>query len=317
MNEFRWIDSEDILDRKRLVVEWMLGSVCNYQCAYCPPRLRDGQVKWPSPDSVLSFCQRIIQNYSGKEITFLFTGGEPTLYPHLIRIAQIVREQGAKIVILSNGSRPADWWREAVNHLDQVILSFHIKEANPTHFLETITQIRKIVPVQVNLMMDPTTFNKCLNFGKELEELFSEVKIHYKPILDNWKQPWNYKKEEMLKLSQLNCHTVEKDGRKKVNFLKGNLRRYRMDGTSEVVTPTELILKAENQWEGWECSIGLENLFIRWDEVFRGTCGVGGSLGFIHDVNIVFPNLPTSCDQKVCNCIGGIKATKRLPEKFP
>lgn len=310
MRKFLWIDFENVDDRDRVVVEWMLSSICNYQCSYCPTRLRDGKVLWPDTNVAQRFCEQVFRHYKGKQITFFFTGGEPTLWSHLQKLSEYVRERGAQVAVLSNGSRSLMWWKNAVQYLDQVILSLHIERANREHFLALVATLVERIPVQINLMMVPTAFEACHQLGREIEHRIPKARIHYKPLLDDWKQLVQYKGVQRKKLQLLNMVTVGAERDERCTFLKGNIRRHDSHGAIEVLSPTQLQLSSENCWEGWECSIGLEALFVRWDQVYRGVCQVGGHLGSIKG-DVRFPDQTVRCSQRVCNCIGGIKVTKR------
>lgn len=310
MAAFEWLDFEDTGDRDRLVVEWMLSSACNFRCAYCPPRLHDGKIHWPARDSIMRFCCRVMQHYQDKNVTFLFTGGEPTFYPGLLSISKHARSIGAQVAVLSNASRPVSWWENAVGCFDQAILSFHPNQADAANFISVVDVVALQIPVQINLMMIPGQFNKSLKIAEAIEHQNLRVSLHYKPILDDWKSLAKYSAEEQSTLRQLNSASACVEHATTGTVVKGSLCRRSSDGKTEMVTPTELLLRAENKWAGWECWIGVETLFITGDEVRRGVCGVGGLLGSIHD-EFHFPETAVICNHETCNCIGGMKATKR------
>jgi organic radical activating enzyme len=261
----------------------------------------------------MRFNERVIEYYKNKEVTFLFTGGEPTLYPKLLEVAEHARSRGARVAILSNASRSLSWWTKALEHIDQVIFSYHYQEVDREHFIALTAFIARNVPVQVNLVMHPDVFDTCLDVAHEIKDRASNVIVHYKPLLNNWKKLVSYDPSAETILRKLNQATVDAERSEQTTFLRGNLRRYSLDGTSDLVTPTEIILNGENQWTGWNCSIGVETLFVRWDEVYRGVCRVGGLVGSIYDDDLNFPDAPVVCDQNSCNCIAGIKACKELP----
>lgn len=73
-----------------------------------------------------------------KEITFV--GGEPTLHPNVIELAKLVKENGFKLIVTTNYSRP-----EIVKALDKYVDSFNISWyhqatlPNPKEFTADIT----------------------------------------------------------------------------------------------------------------------------------------------------------------------------------
>src|SRR5437879_11920228 len=78
------LDYQNPADRRRVVVEWEMSSVCNYSCSYCPPQLHDGRVRWPDFDVALQFCRRVFEHYRSLDITFLFSGGTVNHYTRYI-----------------------------------------------------------------------------------------------------------------------------------------------------------------------------------------------------------------------------------------
>jgi hypothetical protein len=56
--------------------------------------------------------------------------------------------------------------------------------------------------------------------------------------------------------------------------------------------------------------VGLESLFVRFDEVWRASCRQGNRVGSIFDTDLELPAAGVRCRAQSCNCIAGIKATK-------
>ncbi len=85
------------------------------------------------------------------------------------------------------------------------------------------------------------------------------------------------------------------------------------DGVDAPRTPIQVLLNGDNQWRGWECAAGLETLFIRSHDIYRGACRVGGVLSRLDDDSLVLPTAPIVCSAESCTCIAGVKATKLAP----
>jgi organic radical activating enzyme len=304
------LEHRDPEDSQRLVVEWIFSSVCNYACSYCPAELHDGRVRWPDYDVALGFCKRVIDWYRARPVTFLFSGGEVTLYRRFTHLAREVRALGAAVAVLSNASQPATWWDQALPHLDEAILSYHVEFASLETFAAVVERAAQRIPVQVNLVMVPERFDECRAIAQALERRFPNVTIHQKPMLERWRHLGGYHKPEREALRVANDAGMPTAGGLRRTLLKGDMVKRRRDGGDVVATPINLILDDENHWFSWECAIGLESLVVRWDEVFRGICRVGGRIGSIYDPDIVFPSGAVTCTQTSCNCIAGIKATK-------
>lgn len=95
--------------------------------------------------------------------------------------------------------------------------------------------------------------------------------------------------------------------------LKGSLVLGRIDGTSRVVSPLQLINEGLNHWKGWDCEIGQTTLFVRFDQAWRAACRVGGPVGSIYDRDLQLPTDTVRCTSHSCTCIAGIKAAKSRP----
>lgn len=54
---------------------------------------------------------------------------------------------------------------------------------------------------------------------------------------------------------------------------KSSVIVHRADGTSEPVNKNYIVLNDLNHFEGWECSVGVENLSIQFDGAIMANCG--------------------------------------------
>jgi hypothetical protein len=85
------------------------------------------------------------------------------------------------------------------------------------------------------------------------------------------------------------------------------------DGSREFFSlniQSDLEKTKSNNFFGWECSIGLESLFVFYDgRVQRANCEVGGHLG-----NIVtgfdWPTEKIICNKNICHCAADVIITK-------
>jgi molybdenum cofactor biosynthesis enzyme MoaA len=81
----------------------ILTHACNFKCPYCRPLRQDCQGTMPLERALFVLDQWIDQGL--KHVRF--SGGEPTLYPHLVTLVQHCNDRGVKrIAISSNGSAP-------------------------------------------------------------------------------------------------------------------------------------------------------------------------------------------------------------------
>src|SRR5688572_29737083 len=107
---------------RRLTVE--LTNICNLHCSYC---LRDEDALYHSPANFLSvelFARVVREARDSMHIEqVMFTGGEPTLHPHLGRLLSTVRALDLKCSFVTNGWHFERVWpiltehRQALTHV--------------------------------------------------------------------------------------------------------------------------------------------------------------------------------------------------------
>lgn len=298
-------------DNDRVVIEWIMSSVCNYACSYCPVYLHDGRVRWPRFDDILAFCQRVRAHYAGARLTFLLSGGEITLYRDLGRLAEVLKTLQADVAILTNGSRPLPWWREHHGLFDEVVISYHHERADDAHVLAVARLLAQHSRVQINVVIDPAVFDRTMAFAVRAEAETGATVNRKIMFLDGWKRPATYSQDQQHRLDT--ALAVEDDSARADSLgtvLKGNLVLEYHDGHRRTVTALQLINEDLNHWPDWDCAIGTQTLLVRFDEVWRAACRVGGLVGSIYDEEISLPTQAVSCTARSCNCIAGIKAVK-------
>ncbi len=299
------------------VVNWCFFNVCNFSCTYCPEHLHSGTNRGLPIDVVKNFCRQVIESKSHKKVFFEFTGGEVTYYKDFAPLMQFLKEQGADTGLISNGSRDLAFWEKHKHLIDHICLSFHPEQGKADHFFEVVKLLNEVTTVHVNIMMLPGQFDSLYELAKKIasqvegpsvamQALFEDMSglifgytADQKTVLDTQELPWGsdikYRKKPHI--------------RKKV--YRGEMKKVFENGSEEVVNPPELIAKAENNWLGWSCNIGLENIVVHYDgSVRRGWCNVGGIIGNVQDVEFKFPDRPITCQVKNCYCGLDIMATK-------
>ncbi len=91
---------QDFPDRLAAIV-WIGG--CNFRCPYCHnPEIVFGKNSLAF-DEVERFLQRRIKRLDG----VVLSGGEPTLHPHIVEIAQRIKSLGFALKLDTNGTKPA------------------------------------------------------------------------------------------------------------------------------------------------------------------------------------------------------------------
>lgn len=305
------LQAAESADLSRVVVEWIMTSVCSYSCTYCPAYLHDGRVRWPGYEDISRFCQRVRAHYQRRPLTFLLSGGEITLYPHLPRLARELRSMAIDVVILSNGDRPIPWWHEHGSLFDEVLLSYHHESADPDRFVETVQLLATMTKVQANIVIDPAAFEKTMRLAQRIEDETTALAHRKIMFLDGWKRTAQYTDQQHAELTAaLAAEAARSIALGGHSLLKGDLRVEFSDGSHQRATPTQIIDAGWNRWEGWTCAVGTETLFVRFDEIWRASCREGGRIGSIFDTELGLPEAPVLCRAASCNCIAGIKTSK-------
>ena len=301
------------------VVNWCFFSICNFSCTYCPTSLHDGKIRGLPIEIVKSFCQKVIDNKPDKKIFFEFTGGEMTYYKSFIELFEFLKAQGADTGLISNGSRDIPFWEKHKHLIDHICLSFHPEQGDLAHFYEVVKLLNVETTVHVNLMMLPEKFDELYEFAKKLSQEVEGVSISMQALFEGMSgKIFAYSKEQKHILDTQDLpwgqNILYRQSENKVRKVyRGEMRKVFKDQTSTVVVTPELIAKAENNWKGWDCHIGLENIIVDTNgDVSRGWCKVGGVIGNVSDLTFNFPKKPINCTSMSCHCGLDIMATKEV-----
>ena len=104
---------------KKREVCWLITTRCNQKCAYCHGFRNIPELSFEENKEVLMKLIRAGVNY------ITFSGGEALLYPNIIELLKIAKQNGVKSKLITNGSIIAnsEKMREAINYLDTITLS--------------------------------------------------------------------------------------------------------------------------------------------------------------------------------------------------
>ena len=294
------------------VVNWCLGNTCNYKCSYCPTALHDGSMRWPRLEVIKNFIMNVKAQHPGKKLYFEFTGGEVTMYKHFIEVCQFCKEQDVKVGLISNGSRTVRYWEENKQYFDHVCLSFHPEFADPEHFIEIVKTINEDVRTHVNIMMSPDKFDFCYDVANRVKDL-GNISMALQPLIHDFgdtlydytdAQTEIFSKQHELIVKHIK-HT------KQFEYYRGAMRAVNDQGQSAVAGAHRFISNKTNDWSGWKCYAGVEQLTVDMDgTVRRGWCKVGEVIGNIFDLLLKLPKAPIICPKTMCHCNFDIMCTK-------
>ena len=294
------------------VVNWCLGNTCNFECSYCPAALHDGSLKWPDPSVIKNFIARVKDHYFHKNIYFEFTGGEVTLYKHFTEICQYCNDLGIKVGLISNGSRTVRWWEENKHFFDHVCLSFHPEFADEKHFIEVVKTLNNDVRTHVNIMMSPEKFDHCYAVANKIKNL-GNISMALQPLIHDFGDTLYDYNDFQKKIFDKQHELISKHIKftKSFEYYRGAMKVVYPDGTSQVSSAHRFIGSKANDWSGWNCYAGVEQLIVDMDgAIFRGWCKEGGAIGKINDPVINLPTDPIVCTKTMCHCNFDIMSTK-------
>lgn len=94
---------------------------------------------------VKSAIQHIRANFSDRYLEMVLTGGEPALNPDFLEILRILKEDGGVHYLgtMTNGMRPLEFFVEAMNWLDIMIISYQLENPQREKVLEVIEGLHR------------------------------------------------------------------------------------------------------------------------------------------------------------------------------
>jgi MoaA/NifB/PqqE/SkfB family radical SAM enzyme len=309
---------------KLLKVYYDLSNVCNYSCWYCFPESHSGTDPWPDPEIVKKNIVALINYYIStgivNDIEIHFLGGEPTLWKHLGTVAEYIKKNSkCRINILTNGSRTLRWWEEYAHYFDHIGISVHHERADISHIVNVSEVLyKKNISFYTNVLMDHKNWDKCVSLVNQLVSTKTKWPVLVKPLhIDGV----SYYTSDQLKY-------LEKQLKRKptlVNFIRHyKIPRKKITVTTEEYStfvtknPNYFMMNMLNRFEGWECNLGINYLYIDRKGIVSGTCkqtlyGLQDYFN-INDRNFEEKFTPTInpviCQQKICMCSGEASLTK-------
>jgi len=295
------------------VVNWCMGNTCNFECSYCPENLHSGDIKWPELDKVKEFITRVVEQVAPRKVYFELTGGEVTLYKHFVEICKHCTELGAKVGLISNGSRTLRWWEDNKQYFDHVCLSFHPEFADADHFVQVVKVLHDDVRTHVNIMMSPDKFDFCYAVANKVKGI-GNISMALQPLIHDFGDTLYDYDEFQKKIFDKQHELIVKHIKytKSFDYYRGAMKMIKEDSTEVVSSAHRFISQKTNDWSGWKCYAGVEQIIVDLGgNIYRGWCRVGGKIGNIFE-NFEVPKTPVVCNKTMCHCNFDIMSTKEL-----
>lgn len=293
-----------------VLVDWMLGNTCNYQCSYCPTGLHDGSLRWQKLAEIEWMFRELRSHYVdglGRQVWVQFTGGEPTLHPEIVPVLEAATAHGFQVSLISNGSRTLRFWNKIAPHLDSVILTYHHEFVDHAHFISVCALLDSLMPVHVNVTVHPDKFDQILELAEGIGRETAHASIVLKPLRKDFGQElYDYDDDQLLRLR----HAVRSRRGATQATPRGLMLVEHADGTREERRASSFIVDGSNRWRGYRCEAGIESLRVKGDgTVLRAVCGAGGPLGKLGE-ELYLPVSSIVCDRSSCACVADILVTK-------
>lgn len=322
--------------RDILNVVYMVSNVCNFKCNYCFDGSNEGTHRFKEDwnnvaDNLIHLLDYYKQHSIKKKFEISLLGGEPTLWKNLPEFCEKLKlKHNVSIMIVSNGSRTVEWWEKNSVNFDQVILSFHIQETNIDHFIKIAdTLYEKNVVVTGLVMMDPDRWDDCINAIAKLKTSNNKWAINLQSLESTSKRSVSYTTEQIdfIKENSLirrgHWFYLLKNIFKSYYYQKEPVATF-AKGEKRKLSSNEIMLNEWNQFEGWQCNIGLDCIFIGLDGVISGTCGqllYGETQNYnLYDSEFkskFSPIIkPAICQQQCCLCVSEANLTKETTNKY-
>lgn len=289
---------------------WVINNICTQHCRYCPSMLNSGKNHHYDWHDAERFASAVMERYSN--ITVSISGGEPTVSPWLKNLVNLFVNRGHRVGITSNGVRAGSYWDDC--RPSYICLSYHAAYDDGQWVQRARDTGQRIGKTTVRLMMDPQYWHQCLTVYRKIWTE-TDLGIELVKIVD-WgsdSQPPTYTASQLDLLARLPHRSPPLVGEPQ---LPPSLAQW-SNGTQEPaggIWANGLITRDLHHFQGWQCSIGLDSMFVQHDGCYkRGNCDAGGYLGRLDDAVYQFPEQLIVCDQKECRCTTDILTAKRGP----
>lgn len=324
----------------RLEIRWTLNNVCNFNCRYCWPECHAGTYRSPENlEIVIKNFRHMFDYYSKhrnkKRFSIYMSGGEPTLWKELDKfVIEIKKHHDVYFTLVTNGSRTLRWWQEHGKYIDNAHISFHYAQADINHTIAVADALYENgCKTTVKVLMDPQYWDQCVESVEYMKK--------------NSRYPWFIVVIEVIEDDYVvGKKTVEipRYDKKRLEYLKKDLKRVpglkwfwknRKLLRKEIILfnstaimnngiiigarPGYYIRNGFNNFFGWECDIGLDNINIHFDGSIKASCGTylfgGNRIYNIKDENfekIFNPEFNSVvCTKTACWCTPETHENKR------
>jgi len=312
------IKVESVSRTKYKFVEWMLHNVCNHDCSFCGQSIKDGSKRWLSIEQYKTYADKIIKLCEGNPFWIQFTGGEPTLFPELLELMDYVKNKGAYVSLISNGTRTLRWWQELKDKkcLDYLYVTYHSEQTDDYKHIVDVLNMFHDEPIQTVCLIthSVTSVNLAIEARTYIEQNTGTLILFKAMMLGDFDIFATYTNDQLNEVKKsysfgINRNTKTQHAFPKKYEMVGKLLVTYDDGSNKIVDSQYLLKNNQNNFINWNCEVGIDTMRIVVDEIYRGVCEVGGKQFSLQD-DFSFSNNSIKCTKTKCVCNTDIVTTK-------
>lgn len=301
-------------------VEWKLHDKCNYDCSFCGDENKLGIRGWFDLEKNKAIVDRIADMCGDTPYWIQLTGGEPTLYPKLIELMTYMKQKGAYVSMISNGSRTFRWWKmlRDANVLDILYITYHCHQNADIYHLAEVLNLFHDAPMITGLVATYTkdsVHDALEGVHHVIENTGAWVNMCAMNLMDCEIDASTVTEEVFEKIKNVNgvmgkLFTTKKKTEIPVHLLgiKNTTTVTYSDGSFAEQSLLMIAKLSQSRFEGWMCEAGMNTIKIEDDFISRGGCR-RDPLPFSLD-NIKFYDKPFKCDVFNCSCQIDMVSTK-------
>jgi len=306
-------------------ITWQVSDFCNFKCSYCNPGNWAGKnIKKNSEEDLDKIKQNLniiflsYETRGYKGFKFFFSGGEPTIWPHLLPLIKWLKQRldDPQIGINTNLSTSTAWWKENYHLFHDVVASYHIDFANTPRYLDNLLFLQdKVNYLCSRMMMQENRFDEVILFGEKVKKMLQNYNLEWVPLFDDINinvGPWKYSEPRMYEFFKSNSFESQTAINKPIGSKwKMASKEIYSSGNEKTLNGNRIVAERNNFFLGWKCYVD-ESLFINnTGYITAASCGQGPSLGNIYNiVNLIAE--PIICKKHQCTCGTDILITKEI-----
>ena len=308
---------------KYVCITWQVSDFCNFKCSYCNPGNWAGTNKNIANFAKMKINLTKIFDYYKEQgyhaFKFYFSGGEPTVWEHLLPLIHWLNEvlDEPHIGINTNLSRATKWWEENYHLFHDIVASFHIDFADQERYLNNLIFLQdKVNYLCSRMMMQEDRFQEVIDYGEMIKTKLENYNVEWVPLFDELSVhagPWEYKEQWMIDFFKENSFDTQQ------NLPKPSGSKWRtaskevyLSGEERNMNGNRIVSERRNFFWGWSCNVH-EAIFVdSRGNIRAASCGQGPDLGNMYrDVDLQGGTIV--CNKIQCTCGTDILISKEKP----